>query len=346
MRLCGTAKFPGPFWSMRGRGGAGVVRVRKFALGYDLCLRGAILPMGLLRTCMRYREMMVSFTRRDLRQRYVGSVIGWPWPFIQPIMTLAVYYVVFNVILDMRFPPALKQEIATALNKEPESSEVGIAFVIMLCVGLVPWMATAEYLMRSANVVVESGSLVKKMNFPAELLPVSVLGSYLINMMVLFAVFLLFTWTLTPYFSPLVWLFPVVVACHAFLLLGLGYLLATANVFVRDVAQLLPIFVNLIFFLTPIVYVREMLVDGDGNPRPFVEIFDWNPFSYLIELYRWTLVLPAEIRVKIKDEGGFEPLATSEVLWTLGAFGVFSFLVFLVGYRTFMANKHKFADEL
>lgn len=304
--------------------------------------------MGLLSTCLRYREMMISFTRRDLRQRYVGSVIGWPWPFIQPIMTLAVYYVVFNLILDMRFNPELKADLAARLGKDPESAGVESAFVVLLCVALIPWMATAEYLMRSANVVVESANLVKKMSFPSELLPVSVLGSYLINMLVLFAVFLLITWTLTPFHASfgLMALFPVVVVFHGLFMLGLGYLLATANVFVRDVSQLLPIFVNLLFFLTPIVYVREILVDADGKPRPFVDIFDWNPLAYLIELYRWTLVVPTPLRLQVLDEGGYGDLPTSNVLWTLAGFGVFSILTFVVGYRTFMANKHKFADEL
>ncbi|MEZ6194197.1 MAG: ABC transporter permease [Planctomycetota bacterium] len=302
--------------------------------------------MDLLKTCFRYREMLVSFTRRDLRQRYVGSVLGWPWPFIQPIITLAVYYLVFNVLLDQRFPKVLRDDIAERLGEDPDSTRVGSVLVVLLCTGLIPWMMTAEYVMRSANVILESGNLVKKMAFPTELLPVSLLGSYLLNMTILFGVFLALTWIFTPFMSPLWWLFPVVVLCHALLVLGLGYLLATANVFVRDVSQLLPIVVNLTFFLTPIVYVREILVDETGTPRPWVAIFDWNPFAHLVELYRWVLVIPAEVRVRAAPGGGFEDLPVSHVYLVLALFAAFCFLLFQVGYRTFMANKHKFADEI
>ncbi len=293
--------------------------------------------------------MVVSFTRRDLQQRYVGSVLGWPWPFIQPLMMLGVYYLVFNVLLDIKVPPAWREQMAQRLGLEADSAAVGSFQVIVLCCGLIPWLATAEFLVRSAGVILESGSMVKKVRFPSEILPVALIGSYVINMVILFTVFLAFTWGLTLFRSPLFWLFPVVVVLHLMFMLGLGFLLATANVFVRDVGQLVPIFINLWFFLSPIVYLREMLVNSEGEPATWLWVFDWNPLTYLMDLYRWTLVFPEEIRLTI-DRSGQENIwievGMTDVFRELGIFAAIAISLYFIGYHVFMANKHRFADEL
>ena len=130
-------------------------------------------------------------------------------------------------------------------------------------------------------------------------------------------------------------------------LLGLGYLLSTANVFVRDVNQLAPLFINLWFFLTPIVYVKETILLGMEEEVTWLWIFDWNPMAYMVDLYRYTLIFPEQIRFTVDKASGLPvPISVGDVWSLLGLFAVIAFGTLALGYYTFMANKHKFADEI
>ncbi len=298
--------------------------------------------MDLIKQCIRFREMLSSFIRRELRQRYVGSIIGWPWPFLQPLIMLGVYYVVFVQLLDQKLDQRWNEMIVEALGVDTATGD--IFNVLLLCCGLLPWLMTAEFLVRSSNTIPENGNLVKKVAFPAELLSISLIGAYAINLVVIFSVFCGITWLTTPYISNLIWMFPLVVVCHIAFLLGLGYLLSTANVFVRDVNQLAPLVINLWFFLTPIVYVKESLLFGNPNAT-WVWVFDVNPMAYMVDLYRYTLIFPEEIRWTV-EEGKRVDVSVGDVWQLLGVFALISFTTLFVGYHTFMANKHKFADEI
>ncbi len=297
--------------------------------------------MDLIKQCFRFSEMLSAFTRRELRQRYVGSLLGWPWPFIQPMIMMAVYYVVFVNLMGIKMDNTWSGELAKVNGGH--SFDGDTFYVVLLCCGLLPWLATAEFLMRSVNTIPENGNLVKKVAFPSELLSVSLLVAYFINLMVLVTVFCIITFTFTGFVSPLLWMFPIVLILHAAFLLGLGYLLATANVFVRDVGQLAPLVINLWFFLTPIVYVKEIL--AQNKELTWVWIFDWNPMTYMVDLYRYALIYPDQLRYTI-EEGIPVKLELSDVFTRLGIFAAIALVTLVLGYRTFMAKKHRFADEI
>ncbi len=298
--------------------------------------------MDLIKQCIRFREMLSSLLRRELRQRYVGSIIGWPWPFLQPLIMMGVYYVVFTNLLGQKLPGNWNAMLVEALGVTPS---VGDSFnILLLCCGLLPWLMTAEFLVRSANTIPENGNLVKKVAFPAELLSISLIGAYVVNLVAVFSVFCAIAWVTTPFMSNLIWMFPLVLICHVAFLLGLGYLLSTANVFVRDVNQLAPLVINLWFFLTPIVYVKESILYGNADAT-WVWIFDINPMAYMVDLYRYSLIFPEEIRWTV--EHGKKTIVSEGDVWLLlGKFALISFCTLTVGYFTFMANKHKFADEI
>ena len=288
--------------------------------------------------------MLSSFIRRELRQRYVGSVIGWPWPFIQPLIMLGVYYVVFVNLLSIRLEGKWAAMIAEALHADKSIGDT--FYILLLCCGLLPWLMTAEFLMRATNTIPENANLVKKVAFPSELLGVSLLGAYTINLVIIFGVFCGVAWLTTPFISNLIWMFPLVVICHGALLLGLGYLLSTANVFVRDVNQLAPLAINLWFFLTPIVYVKETILAANPD-MSWLWVFDVNPMAYMVDLYRYTLIFPEEIRFTLEEGTGEMVTVTQGDVWRLlGLFAAISFSILIIGYKTFMANKHKFADEV
>lgn len=296
--------------------------------------------ISLIAKCIRFREMLGAFIRREMRQRYVGSILGRAWPFLQPLLILAVYYLVFVRILQVRLGNA---EWTEKLVSHYGTAAADSFQLILLCAGLIPWLITAEYVARSANTILENGALVKKVVFPSELLCVYQLGAQMLNLMIMLSVFCTLTYTLTPFISPLLYLLPLVIILHGVMILGLAYLLATANVFIRDVSQLTPIFVNLWFFLTPIVYVKEMLPKGSAA---LTWLFDYNPMAHLVDLYRWCLIYPEEIRLTVDDAGMPIPVEMSDVMTSFGIVFAFATVFFTVGYYCFMSKKNDFADEL
>lgn len=296
--------------------------------------------ISLIAKCVRFHEMLGAFIRRELRQRYVGSVLGRLWPFLQPLLILAVYYLVFVRILQVR----LGNDEWTAVLSSHYGSDAADSFqLILLCAGLIPWLITAEFTVRSANIVLENAGLVKKVVFPSELLPVYLLAAQMINLLIMLGVFCGLAYTLTPFISPLLYLLPLVILLHGVFILGLAYLLATANVFVRDVNQLTPIFVNLWFFLTPIVYVREMLPQGAAS---LTWLFDYNPMSHIVDLYRWCLIYPEAIRLTVDESGRPVPVEMGDIMTSFGIVASFATVCFVAGYYFYMAKKDSFADEL
>jgi lipopolysaccharide transport system permease protein len=284
--------------------------------------------------------MLSAFIGRELRARYVGSVLGRAWPFLHPLLILAVYWLVFVRILQVRLGnPDWAKPISEAFGENAADT----FHVVLLCGGLVPWLVTAEFLMRCTTTIVENGGLVKKISFPTELLPVYLLGAYFINLLIMVAIFIAGTYIFTPFRSPLLWMLPIVMIVHGILLLGLGYLLATLNVFIRDVQQLMPLVVNIWFFLTPVVYPREMLPEG---AKEWAWVFDWNPMSHLIQVYRWTTVFPEKIRMTVDASGAVVPVTTAHIWYELGIVAGVAVMFFAIGYGVFMSQKHKFADEI
>ena len=294
--------------------------------------------MELIRLCVRFREMLAAFIGRELRQRYVGSVLGRAWPFVQPLLILAVYYFVFVELLQLKL---VDDENMPYLRSLVGDRGAAAFMPLLMACGLIPWMVSAEFVTRVTNVVLENANLVKKIAFPSQLLPIYLMGSYLVNLAIMFGVFVALTAVLTGgrIWPPMIWLFPIVVLFHAAYLLGIGYFLAAANVFVRDLKDLVPIVTNLWFFLTPIFYMKNIV----GADKRWM--YDLNPMAYLVDLYRWMFILPEPLRKEAVD-GGFRQIETSEVFRTLGIFGVIALVTLTLGYRFFMANRHKFADEI
>lgn len=291
--------------------------------------------MDLIRQCVRFHEMLSAFIRRELRQRYVGSVMGRAWPFLQPLLILGTYYVVFVQLLEIHL---VDERYEGYLRENLPRGYEAYQPLLMAC-GLIPWLVSAEFVVRVTNSIIENGSLVKKIAFPSELLPVYLLGSYVVNLLIMVGIFVVLTWALTGLWPPLIWLFPMILITHTLFLLGIGYFLSAANVFIRDLKDLVPIIVNLWFFLTPIFYLKNMV----GEDKQW--LYTMNPVAYLIDLYRWAFIMPEPLR---KEIVGGQPVSIGlDRIWeTLGIFAAVAVVFFVLGYRFFMANRHKFADEI
>jgi lipopolysaccharide transport system permease protein len=227
-----------------------------------------------IRILIVHRKVIGTFVRRDLRGRYVNSVLGLAWAVIQPLSLLVLYTFVFSVVLGIR----LGRDTSTA----------GFAFYLFC--GMLPWLAFAEGLSRSASVVIDHAHLIKKVVFPSEILPAYVVASALVSELIGLAVFVL---AVSVFYEPPGWTLlalPLVMAGQVLLTLGLGWLLASLNVFLRDVGQGLGLGLTLWMLLTPIFYPADMV------PARLRWALRWNPLYYVVEGYRDVLLdhrLPA-----------------------------------------------------
>ncbi len=253
----------------------------------------------------RQRHLIWNFVRRDLRSRYVGSIMGFFWSVIHPLVLLVCYSFVFSVIFQVRLRGPL-----------PDN------FPIFLFCGILPWLYFQDTVQRSATSVVENGNLIRKTLFPSEILPLTLALSNLVThgvgLLILLAA-LLWLGTL----SAAALLLPVYLLLLALLALGLGWLVAALQVFLRDSAQLLTVAMTLWFWFTPIFYQRELV------PERFRPLMAYNPLVYVVEGYRRLL-----LEGRPPDWAGVAALAG------------FSLAVFALGGAVFRATKREFADVL
>ncbi|HEY3128270.1 MAG TPA: ABC transporter permease [Acidobacteriota bacterium] len=212
--------------------------------------------------------LLRELTLRDLKLRYIGSVMGLFWSVVHPIFTLLLYTVVFSKVIRPDWPQA---------------QSVG-SFARFVFAGLLPWIQFHEAVSRCAAVFIENSNLIKKVKFPVELLPASVVLSSIGNQLIaagVFAVVLLFGHHAA--FSTLPWLIPAVLL-QALMTLGAGLLVASSNVFVRDIPQFLSVCFPFLFWATPIVYPAVRL------PGTLAWIGNANPLTHLVGLYRTALL--------------------------------------------------------
>jgi len=256
---------------------------------------------------VRYRGLIQSLVVRELTARYRGSVLGFFWSFINPLMLLLIYSFVFTVVLPGIRPGEL----------EP--------YALFLFCGLLPWTWFSSSLLESTNVLISGGNLIKKVMFPAEVLPiVSVLANmvhFCFGLPVL-AIFLVYH-DAPLHFMELIW-FPVVVLVQFVLSLGLALILASLTVHFRDIKDLMANLLTLWFFASPIIYpMSEAPPLGRG-------LLNMNPFTHLAISYQEILFY----------DGPF-----GHWKWLL-VLGVASVMLFLFGYFVFDRLRDSFAEEV
>lgn len=203
------------------------------------------------------------WVRRDIRSRYVGSVAGLAWALLAPLGTLGVFYVVFALVLRVRVP-----ELA---------GDSG--FFFFLLTGLLPWLAIAEGLSRATGALVDQEQFLQKLMFPVSVLPASVVIASLVPQLVGTLVLILLLAQAGLLSSNVLWL-PAVFAVQLLLTLGLGLALSILTVHLRDVAQAIPVVLQLFFYTTPILYPLSLI------PEEYQGLYLLNPFACLIRVYQ------------------------------------------------------------
>lgn len=215
-----------------------------------------------------YRHFVASSIVNDLRSRFARSKLGAAWMLLQPLAMVTIYALVLSEVMGARLPGIG--------NK--------FGYAIYLLSGMLCWTLFTEIVMRCLTVFVDNASLLKKVLFPRASLPAIVAGSSVVNNVLLAAASIgIFALLGHVPLAGLVWL-PLLMAITAALALGLGLLLGTLNVFVRDVGQVMQVVLQLWFWLTPIVYMPSIL------PTGFARWTRLNPILPLVEAYHDTLM--------------------------------------------------------
>lgn len=225
--------------------------------------------LGNLRHLFRYRALVQSLVAREMKARYRGSVLGFFWSFVNPLLLLLVYTFVFTVVMPG----------ARGTGREP--------FALFMFCAFLPWTWFSSALLESSTVLVSGANLIRKVLFPAEVLPiVTVLSTFLhfcLGLPILAAFFVYYRVPVDV--VDLLWL-PVIVAIQLALTTGLALLVSVLTIHFRDVRDLLANVLTLWFFATPIVY---RLGDAPASVRRWLAL---NPFTPLALAYQETLFVP------------------------------------------------------
>jgi len=260
-----------------------------------------------LRHLFRYRALIQSLVARELKARYRGSVLGFFWSFVNPLLLLLVYTFVFTVVLPGVHPPEL----------EP--------FALFLFCGILPWSWFSSSLLEASNVLIAGGNLIRKVLFPAEVLPIVTvlagLAHFCLGLPILAAFLVYYQVPIVP--ADLLW-FPLVVLVQLVLTLGLALLLSALAVHFRDIRDLLSNLLTLWFFATPIIYA---LSQAPESVRRFLNL---NPFTHLAVSYQEVLFRTG-------------PFTSWPRLLALGAASV---AVFGFGYFVFDRLRDTLAEEV
>jgi ABC-type polysaccharide/polyol phosphate export permease len=221
--------------------------------------------INFLRDLYRNRALIVQLTVRDFKSRYLGSYLGLLWAFIQPVVTILIFWFVFEVGF--------------------KSAPVGdFPFILWLMAGIIPWFFIAETLMSGTGAVVENSYLVKKIVFRVSMLPViKLLSALIVHLFFVIVIFIVFS---------VYHIFPGIhslqVIYYGFsaivLLLGLTWLTSSSMVFLKDVGQIVSMFTQFGFWLTPIFWSLQMV------PPKYQIFLKLNPVYYITEGYRDSFV--------------------------------------------------------
>lgn len=233
-------------------------------------LKKMIYNVGLpLTVAINYWSLLKGFTGRDVKGRFAGNMGGMLWALINPLATMLVYMFVFSVVLRV--------------SVTVEETGTDSFFIYFVC-GFVPWLIFSDSLIRAMGSILDNASIVTKVIFPVELLPLtSVLSALMINGLghILLLAYLTFKGFFSVYWLFLFLLLPM----QVLFTFGLGMFFSAACVYLRDLREMMGLLLMVWFFATPIIYPLSMV------PEHIQSLIKFNPMYMFVSLYRGILIL-------------------------------------------------------
>jgi len=250
--------------------------------------------------------MIWAMSVREVQSRYIGTMGGMLWAVVNPLMMILVYWFVFSKGFKVQ-PPG------------------GIPFIVVFLCGFIPWSMFAEALTTSAGSIRSNAHLITKTVFPTEILPVVNITASLITHSIMLTIFIIVMIFNKISFSFYNWQFIYYLSGLLIFSLGLGWFLSAINVFFKDVGQALGVVINIWFWLTPIVWLPEMI------PHKYQYFLKLNPMFYIVDGYKSSFIYHSPIWHDPMEGIYFWGVALS---------------VFIIGAVTFKKLKSEFAEVL
>lgn len=267
-------------------------------------------PIRIILSLWRYHEMIGQMTKRDFGQRYRGSYLGVVWAILNPLLLLLIYTFVFSVVFKARWNPS-------DVNTVPGE------FAIVLFAGLIPYYFFSEVLNRASSIIINNPNYVKKVVFPLEVLIVVISGTALISSFIQLGILIVAILVFLHTLPATILLLPLLYLPLILITLGFGWFLASLGVYVRDIALVISLALQVLLFISPIFYAINAV------PERFQAILRLNPLTMIVTNFRSVLLWGEMFPVK------------EWAIWL-----VISLIVALLGYIWFMWTKKGFADVL
>lgn len=257
--------------------------------------------MTIFKNLYNYRELIKTSVKKDIGGKYKHSFLGVLWSFINPLLQIAVYAIIFPLIIRNNIPNYT---------------------VFMVC-GLIPWNYFSTVINRASFTMIENGNIIKKVYFPREILPLSVVTSETVNFFISTIIIICFTLAYGMGLTPYILLYPLVAVVQYVLLIGVSFIVSSVTVYFRDLQHFIGVLLQLFFYATPIVYSIETI------PENFRWILEINPMTYIIEAYRDIFYNQTMPDMKM-----------------LGVILIIGIILCVVGYLIFNKLQKRFAEEL
>jgi ABC-type polysaccharide/polyol phosphate export permease len=257
------------------------------------------------RNLVTSKSLLFQLVKRDLQQKYVGSAAGWIWSVIHPLVLLASYVFIFEYCLHRKL-----------------IGELTTNYPLYLFAGMLPWLLFSETVLRSAGSIVEHANLITKTLFPSEILPVSIFLSSLASSAVVTVMVAVAAGVILGHVGIGLLLLIVYVPILGLYAVGVGWIAAALQVYLRDTAQVLVAMMTFWFWLTPI-FIQEK-----DFPARVHWVLWWNPMAYVVRAYRLVL------------------LGSAPRLPDVTVAAAFAVVTFICGGLFFRQMKKGFADVL
>lgn len=281
-----------------------------------------------IRRLWTYRGLLLNLVKRDLRIRYKESALGFIWSLLNPATYLAIFYVVFVIILKSGIPH----------------------FPVFLLSGLLPWTLFQNTMMGATSSVVGGAPLLKRVAFPREVLPLAQVGAnlfhFFLQMIVLLGFMLIFRY---PFLSRYTVLFVPALVVEVLLLTGLSLIVSSITVYLRDMTHIMELGTLFWFWMTPVVYQVGLVYDKFHNHHIPFGLYLLNPMTPVVLTFQRGFYKVVSLPNAADPAHPTHLLLGYDMLWylkVLGIIGLVSIAVIWFGFWVFSRSEGNFAEEL
>ncbi len=257
--------------------------------------------MNIFKNLYQYRELLKTSIKKDIGGKYKKSFLGILWSFINPLLQITVYAIIFPIIMK---------------------NNIENYTVFMVC-GLIPWTYFANVINRSSFVMIENGNIIKKVYFPREILPISIVTSETVTFVISSIIILLFVLGSGMGLSIYILLYPLLLLAQYIMQIGFSLIVSSITVYFRDLQHFIGVFLQLLFYATPIVYSLQTI------PEELRWILKLNPMTYVIEGYRNIFY--------------YQQMPEVGQIFEVIVLGI---IITIIGYLIFNKLQKRFAEEL